>query len=415
MSVDCLPPTSNRLTPEERLRLIGSSRKLASFFGVSPHFVDPEDHVWHCPESAVSSHSSTPHRGVRPTRSSDLHGQKSHRREASVFGVVSTFSETALPETIDQDVPRRTRKAPLHTKKSSAPQLHICVETVPVRGNDPRLNVSFPHSRRRPSICSPVSPPAPLSPTSAFINSTSLPRKRPRRKTLEKVCRVFGEQVPTELVFPLPPPPPPPPQSSQFVSAVSQPRSAPPPSLPQSLSALPRPPPISAPLPLGRTRTKSSSAKAKGTAVMVAKGHRRRSMSVNQVVAPLSSVVDISRDVVSLHSVSSSETLRPSTPPSQSKSDAASESDVESLLQLRAGTPSKQQSRTPSHLFEARDIAVHVPLPTTTPPRFWEALRRVDAREESHNRGKRSEQTWSGEWNQDVTVVAQGLRGLRIR
>ncbi|KAJ3920311.1 hypothetical protein F5877DRAFT_77213 [Lentinula edodes] len=155
-SYPVLPPTTNELTPSQRLRLMRSTRKLGKMLGTTPVINS---------SSEFGQHLSASH---RDTPSISLHHSSS---------------------------PRFTH-APKKSKALPRP-LVLSLQSLPASFSSPRSSAG---------------PTSPLSPTSISTNIASSSSYRDdhdslddplqtRRKRMAKLTRTLGENIPPELVF----------------------------------------------------------------------------------------------------------------------------------------------------------------------------------------------------------------------
>ncbi|KAJ3932924.1 MAG: hypothetical protein NXY57DRAFT_917467, partial [Lentinula lateritia] len=154
-SYPVLPPTTNELTPSQRLRLMRSTRKLGEMLGTTPVINS---------SSEFGQHPSASH---RDTPSISLHHSSSPR-----------FAH-----------------APKKSKALPRP-LVLSLQSLPASFSSPRSS----------------GPTSPLSPTSISTNIASSSSYRDdhdslsdslqtRRKRMAKLTRTLGENIPPELVF----------------------------------------------------------------------------------------------------------------------------------------------------------------------------------------------------------------------
>ena len=217
------PPTNNSLDPEQRSRLLRSTRKLGELFGTTPFLLEPEvddstpsiprvhasrreAQVFHSPSSSMETSepeyvlvksgtktAANQHQSITPPSSrtpSPIPVRK--KRKGGLSGAESVLP----PIAIVFDIPgsTRARSRSVLSKKREQPLLLRLRPLPKQKAIDTRINVTTT-----------IDPSIPLSPTASSINmedfSTTTLSDRDKRKKMAKLTRTLGENVPPELVF----------------------------------------------------------------------------------------------------------------------------------------------------------------------------------------------------------------------
>ena len=218
------PPTNNSLDPEQRSRLLRSTRKLGELLGATPFLLEPEAddstppiprvhasrreaQVFHSPSSSMdtsepeyvlvkSSTKTAPNQYQSVTPPSSRTPSPMPIRKKRKGG--SSGAENVLPPiAIVFDIPgsTRARSRSVLSKKRDQPLL-LRLRPLPKQKTiDSRINETTT-----------VDPTIPLSPTASSINmdfsaSTTTLSDRDKRKKMAKLTRTLGENIPPELVF----------------------------------------------------------------------------------------------------------------------------------------------------------------------------------------------------------------------
>lgn len=226
------PPTNNTLDPEQRSRLLRSTRKLGELLGTTPFLLEPEaedptspiprahasrreGRVFHSPSSSMSyTDTSEPEYILvkSSAKTAPYHYQSitpPSSRTPSPIPVSKkrkggpSDAEGALPPiAIVFDIPGSTRaRSRSVMSKSKEQPLLLRLRPLPTQKTiDSRINVTTT-----------VDPPIPLSPTASSLNmdasaSTTALSDREKRKKMAKLTRTLGENIPPELVFRSSPP-----------------------------------------------------------------------------------------------------------------------------------------------------------------------------------------------------------------
>ena len=221
------PPTNNYLDPEQRSRLLRSTRKLGELLGTTPFLLEPEaedptphiprahasrreGRVFHSPSSSTSytdtsepeyvlvksSARTAPYQYQSMTPPSSRTPSPlpvSKKRKGGPLG-----AEGALPPiAIFFDIPGSTRaRSRSVLSKSREQPLLLRLRPLPKQKTiDSRINATTS-----------VDLPIPLSPSASSVNmdistSTTALSDREKRKKMAKLTRTLGENIPPELVF----------------------------------------------------------------------------------------------------------------------------------------------------------------------------------------------------------------------
>lgn len=214
MGLSYLPPTSNHLDFNQKSRLIKSTRKLGQVLGTTPYLLEtsPEHPISFLPIGSRSDSPTPSTTSISSTESIKLN--KRSRRQGSIFrypqvvhSASSSASSLSLPGNISSsslDLPS-TRSVPVSRRSKDVnrpPPLVLHLNPVVVSPNDHRV--------REPQFSPLLSPLAsavgdfPVSPVTPTSNAVFYQKKDAdaKRKKMSKVNRTFGENVPTELIFP---------------------------------------------------------------------------------------------------------------------------------------------------------------------------------------------------------------------
>jgi len=221
------PPTNNTLDPEQRSRLLRSTRKLGELLGTTPFLLEPEteDPISPIPRAHASRregrvfHSPSSSMSYIDTSESDYILVKSSAKTApyQYQSITPPSSRTPSPMPVSKkrkggpsgaegarppiaivfDIPgsTRTRSKSVLSKSKEQPLL-LRLRPLPTQKNiDSRINATAT-----------VDPPIPLSPTASLLNmdastSTTALSDREKRKKMAKLTRTLGENIPPELVF----------------------------------------------------------------------------------------------------------------------------------------------------------------------------------------------------------------------
>ena len=208
------PPTSNHLDLNQKSRLIKSTRKLGQVLGTTPYLLEtPSEHpISFLP---IGSRTSSPTPSTSSTSSAEsIKSIKRSRRQGSIFQyspiVHSASSSTSslslpgnmssssvdLPSTYSMPVSRRSRDA------NRPPPLVLHLSPVVVSPDDHRI--VKPQLSPFSTPLSPIVDDFPMSPITPTSDALHQKEADAKRKKMNKINRTFGENVPTELVFPTP-------------------------------------------------------------------------------------------------------------------------------------------------------------------------------------------------------------------
>ncbi|KAG5637603.1 hypothetical protein H0H81_003995 [Sphagnurus paluster] len=442
------PPTSNKLDRHERMRLVRSNRKLEAVLGMAPYYLDPEEsHLVFTPQVS-----------------------KAHRREDHVYRPSPASSTSSLSsEEISADdsflvMPKSTMPLPIVAKpiakaKQLSRPLLLRLRSVPTTTSD-TCGASL--SPPLPSVAAQ----SPTSPTFTIdLNKLQATSLEHRRKKIAKLTRTLGENIPAELVFPQPQPerssatqkptrvrnyerkpipqsfaafPPPSPNTSASTPVISHPKP-----MSSSRSRTPAtvtaPPPPSAPaqlLPIRKSNDGPTLAERRrkprprslslstGTDALVAAARARARAGLEAVeakpsgsaIAPMvSKEVVITRASLDFHSATADRAV--TSIEEKATRDVLGGSRSPLPFQTIIPKPPHRYVRSsPSNPSEPA-IYHHVKAASySRPPLPMPMLRSVLPREAPSvfsRFGRRKEQGWSGEWNQDISDVVKRLRGLK--
>lgn len=210
------PPTSNHLDFNQKSRLIKSTRKLGQVLGTTPYLLETQTE-FQASFLPIGSRTSSPTPSTTSTSSAEsIKLVKRSRRQGSIFGyppeahsASSSTSSLSLPGNMSSssiDLPS-TYSVPVSRRSKDThrpPPLVLHLNPVVVPPNDHRV--------RKPQLSPLPSPPTfgiddfPMSPMTPTSDAFSRQKKDAdaKRKKMSKVNRTFGENVPTELIFPAP-------------------------------------------------------------------------------------------------------------------------------------------------------------------------------------------------------------------
>ena len=191
-----LPPTTNILGSQQRLRLMRSTRKLGAVLGTTPYLLENDVSF------AVLPLGKTTSRVLKRQGSLFTHHQSSSLSvTSSSTSTTSLHSPSASSITLPQSVSPGTQSIESLPKNppglsstrrcrpgDKVPQLYLRLHPVPVSPIDDRVASSLP-----PTPCTP-SPPTPITPSVPDVAEV-------RRKRMAKLARHLGENIPAELVF----------------------------------------------------------------------------------------------------------------------------------------------------------------------------------------------------------------------
>jgi hypothetical protein len=219
------PPTNNTLDPEQRSRLLRSTRKLGEVLGTTPLLLEPgaegltqpiqsvhasrrEGRVFHSLSPSMdsselehvlvkSSAKTAPEQYQSITPPSSQSPLPIPVREQRNCGPSSGKEGVLPPIAILFDIPgsTKTRSRSVLSRSREQPLL-LRLRSLPTQKTiDSRINVTTT-----------VDPPIPLSPTVSSVNvdiatSTPILSDREKRKKMAKLTRTLGENIPPELVF----------------------------------------------------------------------------------------------------------------------------------------------------------------------------------------------------------------------
>lgn len=377
------PPTVNSLDPEERSRLLRSTRKLGAVLGATPIVVEMESgthaspkatrrdgRIFHSRSSSISSIDST-----EPDYVMVKSTPRSSPYQAQSLSPLKTDSPRPRPS-IENKPTSKKRKGPngalppialvfdipgSQTRSGSAASqpLLLRARPVPAGAVDSRIKSSSNHGR----VSKPVSPIASsfnmdaTSPTSPTMPTPAhLLNDREKRRKMAKLTRTLGENIPPELVFQEPP--------RRSLSVNYHSRVDPFTSLqrPSKFVPMGAPPPLAvAEMPIPAPRTSTSDQSTKSTK----RRHRPRSLTLGSSSTIAAATAALTRGTTSMD------------------------------VQPQPPLPKKE-----------------LPFNSVRPA----ASETLQVPTESTEFGRRKEREWSGEWNlKDMDDVARRLRGLKGR
>ncbi|KAN0101014.1 hypothetical protein V8E55_000998 [Tylopilus felleus] len=193
-----LPPTTNVLDSQQRLRLMRSTRKLGAVLGTTPYLLENDTSFALLPLGKATSKALKRQGSIfTHSHSSSLSLASSSTSLSSSHHPSPSASSIALPQSVAPGVqgpeifplnPPGLSTTRRHRLGDKAPQLYLRLNTVPVSATDDRLGALLP-----PTPCSPTSP-IPLSPPAHDAAEI-------RRRRMAKLARHLGENVPAELVL----------------------------------------------------------------------------------------------------------------------------------------------------------------------------------------------------------------------
>lgn len=210
------PPTSNHLDFNQKSRLIKSTRKLGQVLGTTPYLLETpaEFPVSFLP---LESRTSSPTPSTSSTSSAEsVRSVKRSRRQVSIFGY-PPMVRSASSSTSSLSLPGNMSSSSvdlLSTRSATVPRRSKDVHRPPplVLHLNPVLVSPDDHRIKKSQLSPLLSPPAlgvddfPLSPLTPTSNAFFHQKKEAdaKRKKMSKVNRTFGENVPSELIFPAP-------------------------------------------------------------------------------------------------------------------------------------------------------------------------------------------------------------------
>jgi len=205
------PPTSNHLDFNQKSRLIKSTRKLGQVLGTTPYLLETPSELPITllpigPRTASPAPSTTSsfesiksikrfrRQGSIFQKSTIVHSASSSTSSLSLPGNMSS-SSLDLPCTHTTSVGRRSRDA------NRPPPLILHLNPVVVSPDDHRIVKS--QLSPSPTPLAPAFDDFPMSPTTPTPDTFLLQKEADaKRRKMDKINRTFGENVPTELVFP---------------------------------------------------------------------------------------------------------------------------------------------------------------------------------------------------------------------
>jgi hypothetical protein len=193
-----LPPTTNILNSQQRLRLMRSTRKLGAVLGTTPYLLENDVSFTVLPLGKTTSRVSKRQGSLfTHQQSSSLSVTSSSTSTTSVHHPSPSASSIALPQIVSPGT-QSTEPLPMNPPGLSStrrrrsgdkiPQLYLRLNKVPVSPTDDRVASSLP-----PTPCTPT-PPTPITPSVPDVAEV-------RRKRMAKLARHLGENIPAELVF----------------------------------------------------------------------------------------------------------------------------------------------------------------------------------------------------------------------
>ena len=203
------PPTSNHLDLNQKSRLIKSTRKLGQVLGTTPYLLEssPEFPI-SFPPTGTRTSSPTP----STTSTSSAESIKRQRRQGSIFGYprtihsasssTSSLSLPGNPSFSYEDLPSTVPVSRQSKDTHRPPPLVLHLNPVVVSPDDHRVKKPLLTPLFSPVVLRADDfPMSPLTPTS---NACFHQKKEAdaKRKKMNKINRTFGENVPTELIFP---------------------------------------------------------------------------------------------------------------------------------------------------------------------------------------------------------------------
>ena len=194
-----LPPTTNILNSQQRLRLMRSTRKLGAVLGTTPCLLENDVSFAMLPLGKTTSRVLKRQGSLfTHQQSSSLSVTSSSTSITSLHHPSPSASSVALPRIVSSGT-QSTELLPKNPPGLSStrrrrsgdkiPQLYLRLNKVPVSPTDDRVaSSSLP-----PTPCTPT-PPTPITPSVPDVTEI-------RRKRMAKLARHLGENIPTELVF----------------------------------------------------------------------------------------------------------------------------------------------------------------------------------------------------------------------
>ena len=208
------PPTSNHLDFNQKSRLIKSTRKLGQVLGTTPYLLEtPSELPITLLPIGPRTASPAPSTSSCSSVESSIKSIKRSRRQGSIFenspivhSASSSTSSLSLPGNMSSsslDLPS-THSTPMGRRSKDTnrpPPLVLHLNPVVVSPHDHRVVKS--QLSPSPTPLALVFDDFPMSPTTPTLD-TYLHQKEAdaKRRKMNKINRTFGENVPTELVFP---------------------------------------------------------------------------------------------------------------------------------------------------------------------------------------------------------------------
>lgn len=189
-----LPPTTNFLDSQQRLRLMRSTRKLGAVLGTTPYLLENDTSFALLPlgkptskalkrQGSIFIHRQPSSLSVTSSSASTI---SSHHTSPSASSITLPYSVAQGTESVPLNPPGLSTTRARRTG-DKVPQLYLRLNTVPVSPTDDRLT-----SPLSPPPCTP-SPPTPTTPVAPDITEI-------RRKRMAKLARHLGENIPADLV-----------------------------------------------------------------------------------------------------------------------------------------------------------------------------------------------------------------------
>jgi len=208
------PPTSNHLDFDQKSRLMKSTRKLGQVLGTTPYLVETSSELPITllpigPRTSSPTPSTSSNSSIESTRSI-----KRSRHQGSIFEhspIVRSASSSASSLSLSGDTFSSSvdlssaHSAPVSRRSKDInrpPPLVLHLNPVVVSPDDHRIRK--PQLSGGPTPLAPVVDDFPMSPMTPTSNASYHQKKEAdaKRKKMSKVNRTFGENVPTELIFP---------------------------------------------------------------------------------------------------------------------------------------------------------------------------------------------------------------------
>jgi len=208
------PPTSNHLDFNQKSRLIKSTRKLGQVLGTTPYLLEtPSELPITLLPIGPRTASPTPSTSSCSSTESSVRSIKKSRRQGSIFqnspivhSASSSTSSLSLPGNMSSsslDLPS-THSTPMGRRSRDTnrpPPLILHLNPVLVSPDDHRIAKS--QLSPSPTPLGPVFDDLPMSPITPTPDTFLQQREADaKRRKMNKINRTFGENVPTELVFP---------------------------------------------------------------------------------------------------------------------------------------------------------------------------------------------------------------------